>query len=280
MGMVRDALDRGLNIQEVRVYVTSSLPQCYVDALGPSQIWQDKLSAAFPSIKFTVCPKADSIYKIVGAASIIAKVTRDRYIEHWSDPESQGLNIQQGQDQVVRGSGYPSGEFVGRVARLSVESSCHSNTCRPQDSSISPRRCGSSVWIQGHYAFLLGDSAGFAGQAGHDVPVGGRFQPAVCKELLWRRSRQGPTQAVARCGDIRCGGAVSSPICLCDCLGLRRCHCQPAQGHGGADLGCLDSRTRCAFRVGSSMPRGFWVYVGRRLPPRCLGALELSYKPG
>lgn len=125
IGLIRDALDRGLNVREV-----SQLPctfewleaaragyetdrQCFVDALGPSQVWQDRLSAAFPTIKFLVCPKADSLFKIVGAASIIAKVTRDRYIEHWADPE--GPMEGDSGEIVLRGSGYPSGEFIGRA---------------------------------------------------------------------------------------------------------------------------------------------------------------------
>lgn len=95
MGLIRAALDRGINVTE-----------CFVDALGPAQQWQDRLSSAFPTVKFLVCPKADSLFKIVGAASIIAKVTRDRYIEHWSDPEGPIA----GDEAVVRGSGYPSGE--------------------------------------------------------------------------------------------------------------------------------------------------------------------------
>ncbi|CAD6567240.1 MAG: hypothetical protein TREMPRED_003427 [Tremellales sp. Tagirdzhanova-0007] len=54
IGLIRSALDRGTNIKE-----------CYVDALGPSPQWQAKLSGMFPTISFTVCPKADSLFKVV-----------------------------------------------------------------------------------------------------------------------------------------------------------------------------------------------------------------------
>ncbi|WVR07635.1 ribonuclease HII [Kwoniella sp. DSM 27419] len=102
IGLIKSALDRGINVKE-----------CYVDALGPAPQWQARLSQIFPSIAFTVCPKADSLFKIVGAASIIAKVTRDRYVHGWVDPEDVfekgALQAKAEDDEPInRGSGYPS----------------------------------------------------------------------------------------------------------------------------------------------------------------------------
>jgi ribonuclease H2 subunit A len=63
-----------------------------------------------------VTAKADSKYKIVGAASVAAKVTRDAWIENWvfeEDTHENTLTI--GAPSVKRawsnelGSGYPSG---------------------------------------------------------------------------------------------------------------------------------------------------------------------------
>ncbi|WVN86487.1 ribonuclease HII [Cryptococcus depauperatus CBS 7841] len=101
IGLIEAALNRGVNVKE-----------CYVDALGPAPQWQARLSALFPTIAFTVCPKADSLFKIVGAASIIAKVTRDRYVHGWINPEDikDGVPTSKGEmcGEVNRGSGYPS----------------------------------------------------------------------------------------------------------------------------------------------------------------------------
>ncbi|WVQ84651.1 ribonuclease HII [Cryptococcus sp. DSM 104549] len=114
VGLIKSALDRGLNIRE-----------CYVDALGPAPQWQARLSAIFPTIAFTVCPKADSLFKIVGAASIIAKVTRDRYIHTWVDPEDVKDGVmptkKENEEEVLRGSGYPSDPKTQAFLRGSMD---------------------------------------------------------------------------------------------------------------------------------------------------------------
>ena len=61
---------------------------------------QDQLSRAIPGIQFTVCPKADSIYPIVSAASIAAKVSRDRTLEGH-------VAVEGGMLSPKFGSGYP-----------------------------------------------------------------------------------------------------------------------------------------------------------------------------
>jgi ribonuclease H2 subunit A len=85
-------------------------PQVYVDALGTTTTYERYLSSVFPGISFTVTTKADSKFKIVGAASVAAKVTRDTCIEGWHFEESHGQTKQPWDSQL--GSGYPAGNFL------------------------------------------------------------------------------------------------------------------------------------------------------------------------
>ena len=54
-------------------------------------------------IQFTVTTKADSKFPVVSAASIVAKVTRDRILESWTFQENlKNMNLSR-----ELGSGYP-----------------------------------------------------------------------------------------------------------------------------------------------------------------------------
>ncbi|EPQ54108.1 ribonuclease HII [Gloeophyllum trabeum ATCC 11539] len=98
--LIREVLQRGLQLSEI-----------YVDTLGNPVTYQAYLSSLFPGIEITVAKKADSLYRIVGAASIAAKVNRDAWIEGWIF-EEEHCNSQEGTEKddalTAFGSGYPS----------------------------------------------------------------------------------------------------------------------------------------------------------------------------
>jgi ribonuclease H2 subunit A len=81
--LVRRVLDAGVNVTQV-----------FVDTVGDAATYQNKLTRLFQHrIAFTVSKKADSLFKTVSAASIAAKVTRDRALRHWvfDEPALAGI---------------------------------------------------------------------------------------------------------------------------------------------------------------------------------------------
>lgn len=60
--------------------MVSHLFQVYVDTVGDPEKYRTKLSERFPSIKFVVAKKADSLYPVVSGASIAAKVFPFSYL--------------------------------------------------------------------------------------------------------------------------------------------------------------------------------------------------------
>lgn len=118
--LIQGALDLGVNVSS-----------CFVDTVGDAGRWRDKLLEVFPFIEFTVCPKADAIYPIVSAASIVAKVTRDRDIEELQRElgakkakKAEAEAEQQEKEKAIKvsiGSGYPGDP----VTKAFLESSKH-----------------------------------------------------------------------------------------------------------------------------------------------------------
>ncbi|CAK1555321.1 unnamed protein product [Leptosia nina] len=102
--LIKKVIELGANIKEV-----------YVDTVGPPEKYQAKLSDIFPGIKITVAKKADSIYPIVSAASIVAKVTRDHALKVWQFHE--GLDL----DYTQFGSGYPGDPLTKKFIREKID---------------------------------------------------------------------------------------------------------------------------------------------------------------
>ena len=71
--LIKKLLDKGVNVKYV-----------FVDTVGRPEAYEKQLSEEFPGLEFTVRPKADSLFAVVSAASICAKVTRDSYIKEMS----------------------------------------------------------------------------------------------------------------------------------------------------------------------------------------------------
>ncbi|KAI5427293.1 hypothetical protein KIW84_032635 [Lathyrus oleraceus] len=90
MGLVDRVLKIGVLLTEV-----------YIDTVGDPGKYEVKMSKNFPSIKFVVAKKADSLYPVVILLSVV-QVTRDRAVRDWVLDETA--------DNIHRnfGSGYPA----------------------------------------------------------------------------------------------------------------------------------------------------------------------------
>ncbi|KAL6753144.1 ribonuclease H-like domain-containing protein [Haematococcus lacustris] len=88
--IIQTVLDRGVKITQV-----------FIDTVGDPERYRQQMERHFPNLDFTVCPKADALYPVVSAASIVAKVVRDRALERCK----QDCGVAAG---VKLGSGYPA----------------------------------------------------------------------------------------------------------------------------------------------------------------------------
>ncbi|MDY6985590.1 MAG: ribonuclease HII [Candidatus Thermoplasmatota archaeon] len=99
--------EKGKNLNAIELEAFCSIierlgcDEIYIDSLGPG--FERKIKEVYPKLKIIAECKADDRYKIVSAASIIAKVERDREMDEIAEElkEQTGLLV---------GSGYPSDE--------------------------------------------------------------------------------------------------------------------------------------------------------------------------
>lgn len=80
--LIQGVLDLGAN-----------LVAAYVDTVGDPDKYRAMLSKKFPSIAFTVSKKADSLFPIVSAASVVAKVRKLVVFVHSAETARQPSGI-------------------------------------------------------------------------------------------------------------------------------------------------------------------------------------------
>ncbi len=110
INMLSTIRDGGINTNSIALDPDQApiVNDVYVDTVGDPETYKHRLTSAFGDdfANFTIEKKADATYKVVGAASIIAKVTRDTVIKEWTYPETILNNCL---DKSF-GSGYPGDE--------------------------------------------------------------------------------------------------------------------------------------------------------------------------
>lgn len=106
--LVKLAIEKGVQVAEI-----------YVDTVGPPEKYEAKLQDIFRSQKCTVAKKADSLYPCVSAASICAKVSRDKCLKDWQFYESRG---EEGVEISKEwGSGYPADPVTKKFLRENID---------------------------------------------------------------------------------------------------------------------------------------------------------------
>lgn len=101
VALIRGVIEAGVKVAEI-----------YVDTVGGVASYQAKLERLFPGAKVTVAKKADSLYPVVSAASVVAKVTRDAAVEQVLREAAGGVTL---------GSGYPGDEKTKRWLRDAMD---------------------------------------------------------------------------------------------------------------------------------------------------------------
>ncbi|CAF3405650.1 unnamed protein product [Rotaria sp. Silwood1] len=103
--LIQLVLDQGINVKQI-----------FVDTVGDPDKYANKICCRYPKIKITVSKKADSLYPVVSASSICAKVVRDQIVENWKihefDEEKQSIEY---------GSGYPNDPQTKRFLTESID---------------------------------------------------------------------------------------------------------------------------------------------------------------
>ncbi|KAF2016632.1 ribonuclease HI large subunit [Aaosphaeria arxii CBS 175.79] len=94
INLIKEVMARGVNVKEI-----------YIDTIGKPEVYQKKLERIWPTVRITVAKKADSLYPVVSAASVCAKVTRDAALEVSYAPYQ---NAEASGGEIAWGSGYPS----------------------------------------------------------------------------------------------------------------------------------------------------------------------------
>ena len=94
--------DTAMDLIQALIDAGVTIDACFIDTVGIADSYKRKLEHRFPTIRFTVESKADFNYPPCAAASIVAKVVRDRMMVNWQYSEK----ITVSQDHPL-GSGYP-----------------------------------------------------------------------------------------------------------------------------------------------------------------------------